>query len=124
MNDLLTQQKGINATNEDAVGVANLMGKAMQGQTTALKRVGITFTDAQAEVMKFGNEPQRAAMLAEIITDNVGHMNAALAATDAGKVKQTANEFGGLMFKIGALLSPTESLYRVLEAVLYFVSKQ
>lgn len=27
MNNLLAQQKGLNATSEDAVGVANLMGK-------------------------------------------------------------------------------------------------
>lgn len=31
MNNLLTQQKGLNATNEDAVGIANLMGKAVAG---------------------------------------------------------------------------------------------
>lgn len=110
MNDLLTQQRGMNATSEDAVSVANLMGKAMQGQTSALKRVGITFTDAQAEVMKYGTEQQRAAMLAQIITDNVGHMNAALAATDAGKVKQASNEFGGLMKRIGEVLSPYQTL--------------
>ena len=62
MNDLVAQQKGIGATGEDARGVANLMGKAMMGQTSALRRVGITFTDAQEQVMKFGNEQQRAAM--------------------------------------------------------------
>lgn len=110
MNDLLAQQKGINATSEDAVGIANLMGKAMQGQTSALKRVGITFTNAQAKVMQFGTESQRAAMLAEIITDNVGHMNAALAATDAGKIKQASNELGGMMKRIGAMLSPYQQL--------------
>ena len=70
MNDLVAQQKGIGATGEDARGVANLMGKAMMGQTSALRRVGITFTDAQEQVMKFGNEQQRAAMLANIIPDN------------------------------------------------------
>lgn len=109
MNDLLTQQRGINATSEDAVGVANLMGKAMQGQTGALRRVGITFTEAQAKVMKYGTEEERAAMLAEIITDNVGHMNRALAQTDAGHVKQLGNEFGGLMVKIGSVLSPYQT---------------
>ena len=55
MNNLLTQQKGLNATSEDAVGIANLLGKALQGQTSALKRVGITFSDAQAEAIKAGD---------------------------------------------------------------------
>lgn len=53
MNDLLAQQKGLNATSEDAVSVGNLLGKAMQGQTSVLTRVGITFTEAEEQVMKF-----------------------------------------------------------------------
>ena len=44
-------------------------------------------------------------MLAQIITDNVGEMNAALAKTDAGKQKQLANEMGALKAKIGSLVS-------------------
>lgn len=96
MNNLIAQQRGINATGQDAVSVCNLMGKAMQGQVSALKRVGITFTDAQAEVMKYGTETERAAMLSQIITDNVGNMNAELAKTDAGKAKQAANDLGDL----------------------------
>lgn len=105
MNDLVAQQKGIGATGEDARGVANLMGKAMMGQTSALRRVGITFTDAQEQVMKFGNEQQRAAMLANIITDNVGHMNSALANTSAGKLKQIEMGFGSIKVKMGEMAS-------------------
>ena len=90
MNNLLAQQKGLNATTQDAVTVGNLMGKAMQGQTSALTRTGITFNEAQEKVMKFGSESERAAMLAEIITQNVGNMNAELAKTDPGKQKQAA----------------------------------
>lgn len=67
MNNLLAQQKGLNATTQDAVSIGNLMGKAMQGQTSALTRVGIIFNEAQEKVMKFGTETERAAMLAEII---------------------------------------------------------
>ena len=59
MNNLLAQQKGLSATSEDAVQKANLMGKAMQGQVDSLKEVGITFTAAQAQIMKMGNEEQR-----------------------------------------------------------------
>ncbi|WP_154665152.1 hypothetical protein [Prevotella phocaeensis] len=64
MNNLLAQQKGLSATGEDAVTIGNLMGKAMQGQASALKRGGITFTDAQEKILKYGTESQRAAMLA------------------------------------------------------------
>lgn len=103
MNNLIAQQKGINNTQEDAYGIANLMGKAMQGQTSALKRVGITFTEAQAQVMQFGTEQERAAMLATIIKDNVGEMNAALAKTDAGQMKQLEMQFAALKSKLGEI---------------------
>ncbi len=105
MNDLLAQQRGLNATQEDARSVANLMGKAMTGQTSALKRVGITFTDAQKKVMEYGTEQQRAAMLAQIITDNVGHLNAQLAKTDAGRLKQAEMRFAGIKVQIGEIVS-------------------
>lgn len=108
MNNLLAQQKGLSATGEDAVTIGNLMGKAMQGQVSALRRVGITFDAAQEKVLKYGTESQRAAMLAQIITNNVGNMNAELAKTDAGKAKQTANVISDLKEKVGALFASVE----------------
>ncbi len=102
MNDLAAQQRGLNASQGDMVGIANLMGKAMQGQTSALRRVGITFSEAQEQVMKMGTEEERAAMLAQIITDNVGHMNSALAATDGGRLKQIENWLGDIKEQLGA----------------------
>ena len=105
MNNLLAQQKGLNATTGDAVQVGNLMGKAMMGQVDALKRVGITFTEAEANVMKYGTEQERAAMLAQIITNNVGEMNAKLAQTESGKQQQLANAIGDVKEQIGGLVN-------------------
>ena len=110
MNNLLTQQKGLNATSEDAVGIANLLGKALMGQTSALRRVGITFSEAQEKAIKAGSEGERAAMIAEVITQNVGNMNAELAKTDAGKAKQLANSFGGLLVSVGKVLMPYQDV--------------
>ncbi len=106
MNNLLVQQNGLNATSEDAVSIGNLMGKALQGQTSALTRVGITFTEAQEQILKYGNEEQRAATLAEVITDNVGDMNEAFRGTTAGQAKATMNALGDTMEKIGAAIQP------------------
>lgn len=102
MNNLLAQQKGLNATNQDAVNVGNMMGKAMQGQTAALRRVGITFDEAQEKVMKYGTEAQRAAMLAQIITANVGDMNFEFAQTPSGSLKQLENNLGDIKEQIGS----------------------
>ena len=81
MEDLIAQQEGYNATSEGAVSIGNMMGKAMQGQTEVLQRVGISFDEAQKKILQYGTESQRAAMLAQVITQNVGHMNLALGQT-------------------------------------------
>ena len=105
MNNLLAQQKGLNATTQDAVTVGNLMGKVMQGQTSALTRVGITFTEAEEAVLKYGTEQERAAMLAQVITNNVGEMNAELAQTDSGKQQQLVNTLGDMKEELGAMVN-------------------
>lgn len=109
MDNLLAQQKGFNATTQDAVNVANLMGKAMQGNTGALTRVGITFDEAQEQVLKYGTEEERAAMLAEVINQNVGNMNETLANTPLGQIQQMKNTVGDLKEEIGAQLAPVVS---------------
>ncbi|MCM1369827.1 MAG: hypothetical protein NC204_05580, partial [Candidatus Amulumruptor caecigallinarius] len=105
MNNLVAQQKGLNATSGDCVTVANLMGKAMMGQASALRRVGITFSESEEAMLKNGNEQERAAMLAKIITQNVGEMNSALAATDAGKAKQVSNAMGDIKEQLGSVVA-------------------
>lgn len=104
MNNLVAQQKGLNATSGDTVTIANLLGKAMTGQTSALRRVGITFSEAEEKAVKNGNEMERASALARIITNNVGNMNAALAQTDSGKAKQVANAMGDIKEQLGGIV--------------------
>lgn len=104
MNNLIAQQNGLNATNQDAVSIGNMMGKAMQGQVEVLQRVGITFDAAQKQVLQYGTESERAAMLAEVITANVGNMNEELAKTDAGKQKQLENTLGDIKEQLGGLV--------------------
>ena len=115
MENLVAQQKGFNATTSDAVNVGNLMGKVMQGQTSALTRVGITFTEAQEAVLKYGNEQERAAMLAQVITDNVGNMNEALGNTPQGQMLQMKNTWGDIQENIGNIL--TSGIYPFLDGL-------
>lgn len=117
MNNLLAQQKGVNATDQDAVGIGNLMGKVMQGQTSALRRVGVSFSEAEEKVLQYGNEQERAAMLAQVIKNNVGEMNKELAKTDAGKLKQDSNDdgdraerFGEQILKMKVALLPLDNI--------------
>lgn len=107
MENLLVQQKGVNATAEDATGIANLFGKAMMGQTGALKKVGISFTAAQEEVLKYGTEEEKAAMLSEVVTQNVGNMNKVFAETPEGQMAQLRNTMGDIGERLGKVLLPT-----------------
>lgn len=104
MTDLLAQQKGLNATSGDAVTIANMIGKAMSGNVGALSRVGISFTKAQAQAIKTGNATQRAATIAEVLKDNVGGVNKALAQTDQGKIQQATNAWGDMKEEIGKVV--------------------
>lgn len=104
MADLLAQQKGLNATQEDAVSIGNMIGKVMSGQTGALSRAGIVMSDYQEQVLKTGTEEERAAMLAKVLEQNVGGVNKALGQTDAGKVAIAGNLIGRASDAIGEKL--------------------
>ena len=122
MNNLLAQQRDFNASQGDAVSVGNMIGKVMQGQTEALTRVGITFTEAQKKALQFGDEQQRAATLAQVITDNVGQMNAQLAATNAGRLTQMNNEIGDIKEEFGEMLVPVSKVVTGLNEVCQFAA--
>ena len=78
MNDMLAQQYGLNATQEEAANIAMMLGKVMEGQTGALSRYGYYFDEAQEAILKYGTEEERAATLAAIVEDAVGGMKKAL----------------------------------------------
>ncbi|MGN8763945.1 hypothetical protein [Hornefia butyriciproducens] len=109
MNDLAAQQKGVNASGKDLTNIGNLMGKVFTGQTGALRRCGISFSEAQEKVLKYGTEQEKAAMLSKVVTENVGHMNSALAKTDAGKIQQAQNKLNALKSQIGKDLIPIKA---------------
>lgn len=111
MADLIAQQKGLGATQQDAVNIGNMFGKVMNGQVGALSRAGINFTKAQEEVLKFGSESQKAATLAEVLKMNVGGVNKAMAETDQGKIQQMQNAWGDYKEEIGKKILPLQAQF-------------
>ena len=101
MNDMAVQQYGYNVTAEQTATIATMLGKVMNGQTGALSRYGYTFDEAQEKVLKFGTEAERAAVLAEVVGQSVGGMNAALAQTPTGRLKQLSNTLGDIKEQFG-----------------------
>lgn len=104
MLDLLVNQKGLNATQEDAVNVANMIGKVMMGNVGALQRVGISLDDYQKEIIKTGTADERAAMIAEVLAQNVGGVNEAMRKTDAGQAAAIMNDYGDMQEEVGKKL--------------------
>lgn len=103
MNDMLAQQYGLNASQEQSVQIASMMGKVMDGQVGALSRYGYKFDEAQEQLLKYGSEEERVATLAEVIGQSVGGMNAALTAMPEGRLQQVANEMGDIKERVGAI---------------------
>lgn len=103
MNDMLAQQYGVNATQENAAQIATMLGKVMEGQVGALSRYGYSFDEAQEKILKFGTESERAAVLAEVVEGAVGGMNQELVRTDIGKQKQLENKLGDIKEQLGAV---------------------
>ena len=101
MNDMVAQQYGYSASAESAANIATMLGKVMNGQTGALSRYGYTFDKAQEQILKFGNEEQRAAVLADVVSESVGGMNEALAQTPTGRLKQLSNTLGDIKERFG-----------------------
>ncbi|MEH7391775.1 phage tail protein [Bacillus sp. JJ1474] len=117
LNDMLAQQYGVDATAEQAANIGMMIGKVMDGQLGALRRYGYSWDEAQEKVLEFGNELERANMLAEVIGQSVGGMNAELAKTPAGQLKQLEFTFAGIREQIGKGLTP------VIARVLPYVQK-
>lgn len=111
LNDMLAQQYGLNATAENAVNIATMLGKVLNGQTSALSRYGYSFTEAQEQLIKFGTEEQKVATLAQVVETSVGGVNEALAKTPAGRLKQISNEYGDIKEQFGKAITNSMALF-------------
>jgi hypothetical protein len=105
LNDAIAHQYGLNASQESAASMASMFGKVLDGQTGALARNGYRFDEAQEKILKTGTEYERVAVLAEVVSQSVGGVNAALAATPEGKAKQTAIEYEEVQLRVGELMT-------------------
>lgn len=99
--DMIANNKGYNATAQDGVQIANLLGKVMTGSATALSKYGVTMTDAQKKILQEGSASEKAAMAAQVLEANFGGINKALAQTPQGKMTILQHEIAGLKTSVG-----------------------
>ncbi|MBE6245596.1 MAG: hypothetical protein E7108_08780 [Bacteroidales bacterium] len=101
MNDMVAQQYGLGASAESATQIASMLGKVMNGQTEALSRYGYKFDETQKYILQFGDESERAAVLAQVVTEAVGGMNAELARTPAGRMQHLRDRIDDVKEALG-----------------------
>lgn len=115
LNDVNVQQNGLNATQGNAVSIAEMFGKALAGNTTLLEKNGYSLTEQQKKILKTGTESQKVAALTEALSSKVGGLNKKLAETDAGKIQQAKNLIGNLDEALGSVFLPLiAKIYQVL----------
>ena len=111
MNDMAAQQYGYNVTAEQTTSIATMLGKVMEGQVGGLSRYGYYFDEAQEKILKFGTESERAAVLAQVVSQSVGGMNAALAATPTGRMRQLSNTLGDIKDQFGQAVRTISTVF-------------
>lgn len=111
LNDMNAQQNGYNATAEQSVTIATMLGKVMNGQTGALSRYGYTFDKAQEKLLKYGTESQRVATLVGVVSESVGGMNKALANTPLGRQIQLKNTLQGIKSGFGEAIVNISTIF-------------
>lgn len=106
LQNLAVGTYGVNVSQEQMIQTGNLVGKVMQGQIGALSRVGVSFTEAQGEILKTGTEAEKTATLIEVLDQNFGGLAENMANTPEGKVKQLQNAWGSVKDIVGYAVLP------------------
>jgi len=104
--DYLVVTKGVNATSEDSVAAAKLMGKAWAGNTGALRKQGIILSKAQEAIVKHGTASQRTAVIIQAIQSRMGGQAEALGQTPEGIKKRWEQQLNEVEESAGKALMP------------------
>ncbi|MEE8151284.1 MAG: hypothetical protein V3T43_06170 [Nitrosomonadaceae bacterium] len=107
LGDLLVANKGVNSTQNDAITSANALGKAIAtGLLGPLELSGILLSQQQKDLFAVADQQERTNILTEVLAQNYGGLNEAMAATAQGGLQQMKNDFGDLSEELGEALIP------------------
>ena len=106
LNDMIAKEKGLNGTQEDAVAMADVIGKAMNGKTKGLLKYGVSLTAAEEKLFKTMKQEQRMEFISKKLNESIGGTNKALRETDEGKIVAAKNAWGDMKEELGKKLLP------------------
>ena len=106
LNDMIAKEKGVNGTQEDAIAMAEVIGKAMNGQVKGLQNFGVSLTDAEKKLFKTMKQEQRMEFIVGKLNNKIGGTNKALRETDEGKIANVTMAWGDMKEELGKKLLP------------------
>ena len=106
LNDMIAKEKGVNGTQEDAVAMAEVIGKALNGQVKGLQNFGVSLTDAEKKLFKTMKQEQRMEFIVGKLNNKIGGTNKALRETDEGKIANVTMAWGDMKEELGKKLLP------------------
>ena len=106
LNDMIAKEKGLNGTQEDAVAMADVIGKAMNGKTKGLLKYGVSLTAAEEKLFKTMKQEQKMEFISKKLNESIGGTNKALRETDEGKIIAAKNAWGDMKEEVGKKLLP------------------
>ena len=137
--DLMTAIQNKGGTVEDALRVANMIGKAdAMGLFGQLNRWGIVLGDHLEKVIKTGDEYERLGAIMQGLKQNVGHLNEEMAKTPLGKQMALNTQISSAITQLGkhtihaknaftelklAIMPISSVLVRIFSAALGIVAK-
>ena len=110
LRDVTAQQHGFNASASQASSVATMLGRVIEGNTMAAQRYGFVFSEAQKEILRYGEEMERVAVVVEVIGGAVGGLSEKFANMDAGSLGQLTTETRELSSALGGAVVPAKAL--------------
>lgn len=106
INDMIAKEKGFNGTQEDAVAMAEVIGKAMEGKTKGLLKYGVALTASEEKMFKAMKKEERLEFIRNKLNKSIGGTNEALRQTDEGKIVAMNNAWGDMKEELGKKLIP------------------
>lgn len=106
INDMVAKEKKFNGTQEDAVAMADIVAKAMNGQVKGLQKFGVTLTAGEIKSLKMMKQNEKLDFINQKLTKTIGGTNKALRETDEGKVVAMTGAWGDMKAELGRELIP------------------
>ena len=116
VQDLAEGTRRLGRDNVDLEQSATLVGKALSGNAGELSRYGVVLTDAQREAIRFGDENERVAAIAEALDDNFKGLSTSLTPYEQA-ARSSENAMGDFREQLGAFITQSSAVTDALDSI-------